>query len=91
MHLAARAFHLRQPVERLVELAAQCVDVDVALREQVARTAALLIEQRRQHVCRFDLLVVAPEREALGLAESGLELRGQLVHAHGLMALVFGY
>ena len=35
----------------------------------------------------LDLLVVATEREALGLGEPGLQLRGELVESH---AFYFG-
>ncbi len=61
MHLAAGALDLRQLVERLVELAAQRVNVDVALREQVARAAALLIADLLARI------VFAPEVLPVGI------------------------
>ncbi len=82
--LAARAFHLREVVDRLAELRAQPVDVGTRLVEQRPHRAALLVEQREHHVGGFDELVVAAERERLGVREGHLELAGQFVHAHGV-------
>jgi hypothetical protein len=49
----------------------------------VTDRAALLVEQRRQQVCRFDKLMVAPYREALGVAQGHLEFARQSIHPHG--------
>jgi len=46
------------------------------------RGAALLIEQRQHDVDRLDHVVVAPDRETLGIGQSLLQTRGQFIHAH---------
>ena len=82
MHLAGAALDLRQLVERGDEVGAQPCDVAARLLQHRARPAALLLEQGEQHVGRLDDLVVAPERERLGLGEGLLEAGGQLVLSH---------
>ena len=84
LDVAGRALHPRQAVERLAEGRAQLVDVDVGLCQQVAHRAAFLVEQRRHQVHRLDELVIAPDRQALGVLERQLELAGQFVHSHGI-------
>ena len=83
VHFAGVAFDLRQAVERLAELRAQQIDVGAGLVEQGPHRAALLVEQGRHHVQRLDVLVVAADRERLGIGQRQLELAGQFVHAHG--------
>jgi hypothetical protein len=82
VHLARVAFDLRQAVERLAELRAQQVDVDPGLVEQRPHGAALLIQQGRHDVQRLDVLVVAADRQRLGISQRLLESAGQFVHAH---------
>ncbi len=86
MNLAAGAFHLREVVERLAELRAQPVDVGTGLVEQRAHRAALLVEQRQHQVRGLDELVVAAERQRLGIGEGHLELAGQFVGSHEVRA-----
>ena len=74
---------LASAVERLAELRAQQVDVDAGLVEQGPHRAALLVQQGRHHVQRLDVLVVAADRERLGIGQRLLEFAGQFVHAHG--------
>jgi hypothetical protein len=83
VHLAAGAFDLRQAVERLAQLRAQQVHVGAGLVEQVPHRAALLIQQGRHHVQRLDVLMIAADRERLGIRQRQLELARQFVHAHG--------
>src|SRR5690606_3660449 len=82
VHLAPRAFHARQPVERLPELRAQQVDVRARLVEEVAHRAALLIQQGRHHVQRLDVLVVAADGERLRVRQGQLEFARQFVKTH---------
>ena len=65
------------------ELRAQQVDVDARLVEQRAHAAALLIQQREHHVRGLDVLVVAADRQRLGIGQRQLEFAGQFVHSHG--------
>ena len=83
MHVTRRALHRGQAVERLAERRAQLVDVDIRLRQQVTHRAALLVEQRHHQVRRFDELMVAPDRQALGVGQGHLEFAGQSIHPHG--------
>ncbi len=83
VHVAAGAFDLGQPVERLAELRAQQVHVDAGLVEQVPHGAALLVQQGRHHVQRLDVLMIAANSERLGISQRQLELARQFVHSHG--------
>jgi hypothetical protein len=82
VHITSRPLYLWQLVQHLAEPRAQQVDVDVRLRQQVPHRAALLIEQCRHQVGRLDELVVAPDRQALGICKCLLELAGHFVHSH---------
>jgi hypothetical protein len=81
--VAGLAGDLRQLVERLADAFAQQRRVDAGLREQRARAAALLVEQRGEQVHRFDDVVVAADGERLRVGERLLEARGEFVHPHG--------
>ncbi len=83
VHLAARAFHLRQSVERFTQLRAQRVDVGSALVEQRPHGAALLVQQGLHEVHGLDDLVVAPQGKRLRFLQRGLELGREFVLAHG--------
>ena len=83
MYVAAAALHRRQFLHGLAQLRTQQVHIDVGLREQMPHTAALLVEQRDQHMHRLDELMIAAHGEALGIGEGGLKFTGQFVHAHG--------
>ncbi len=80
--IARGALHLRQPVERHAELGAQLGDVAAGLGDQRPHGATLLLEQRQQHVRWFDDLVVAADREGLGIAQGLLEAGSQFVLSH---------
>ena len=80
---AGVAFDLRQPVERLAELRAQQIDVGAGLVEQRAHGAALLVQQGRHDVQRLDVLMIAADRQRLGIGQRLLEFARQFVHAHG--------
>ena len=69
LHVAAGAFHSRQAVQRLAELGTQQIDVDIGLSEQRSHRAAVLVEQSRHHMRRFDELVIAAHRQTLGVAQ----------------------
>ena len=83
MHVALAALHRWQALEHDAEPRAQLVDVDAGLRQQVARAAALLVEQRDEQVHRLDELVVAADRKALCILQRELEFAGEFVHSHG--------
>ena len=64
------------------ELGAQLRHIGAGLLEQRTRGAALLVEQRRHQVHRLDVLIVAADRQRLGIRQSRLEFGRQLVHSH---------
>ncbi len=74
---------LRQGVQRLGQPLAQHRHIDPRLGQQRARAAALLVEQRSEHVHRFDDVVVAAHGQRLCVRQRLLETRGELVHPHG--------
>ena len=83
LHVAGiPAGHGGQPRQHLAELRAQRADIDPGLGKQRSHAAALLIEQRDQHMQRFDELVVVAERQALRLGQRRLQPCCQLVHSH---------
>ena len=83
LDLAVRALDLRQARDRLVERRRQPLDVDAGTLQQRTRRAVLLREQCVEHVDRLDELVVAPDRDALGIGQRFLELGGEFVDSHG--------
>ena len=80
--VAFLALDRRQLVQRLAQARAQRGDVDAGLRKQRRRGTALLVEQRRHQVHRFEHVVVAPDRQRLGVGQCLLEARSQFVHPH---------
>ena len=82
VHLATRPFDARQATQRFVHPRAQSLDVDPGRTEQVARRAALLIQERRHDVQRLDELVIAPDGETLRVGERVLEHGGEFVEPH---------
>ncbi len=64
---------LRQAVERLAETRAQQVHVGAGLRQQRPNGTALLVDQGEQHVKGLEELVVATDRQRLGVRECRLE------------------
>jgi hypothetical protein len=51
--------------------------------------AAVLVQQRDHEVNRLDELVIAPDRQTLGIRQRHLELAGQLVHPHANLSPLF--
>ncbi len=83
MHLASRsALHPGQLFQRLAELCPQRVHIHSGGRQQRPHAAALLVEQRQKQMNRFDIVVIAPDRERLGIGQRHLKLVGQFVHSH---------
>ena len=82
LHVAGHSGDPWQRVQRDTELRSQRVHVDPCLGEEVPDRGALLVEQRRHHVHRFQELVVAAQREAPGVRQRHLELGRELVHSH---------
>jgi hypothetical protein len=83
MDLAWRALDLGEFVERAGEIGSQTLQVAARLDEQWFDRAALLVDQRQQHMRGLDDLVVAAEGERLGVAEPLLESFGEFVLTHG--------
>ena len=85
-----RALDLRQPVEQRQQPRAQLVDVRAGLHQQRAHRAARGVQQRQHDVRGLEELVVAAERQRLGVGQRLLKAAGELVHAHGDSALQVG-
>jgi hypothetical protein len=82
MDFARRAaLDLRQPVERLREARLEGARIAARLADE-ARDPVLLLEERQQQVLGLDCLVVAADREALGLGDGLLQPRGEFVETH---------
>ena len=84
LHLAGRAFDLGQLFNQSNEISSEQRRVAARLGDQAGDAAAFLAEQREQQVLGLDVLLVVPEREALGLAQRFLQLGGEFVETHGL-------
>src|SRR5438105_3803507 len=82
VYLAGGALDLGQPVEERQQPRAQLVDVGPRLHEQRAHRAARAVEHRQQDVRGLDELMIAAERERLGVGQRLLKAAGELVHAH---------
>jgi hypothetical protein len=52
------------------------------VRKQRSRGTVLLREQRRQQMNRFDVLVVVPDSQALGVGERFLKFGSEFVDSH---------
>ncbi len=84
VYVATSALHLGHLVQLFAQLGAQQVHVHIGLLQQVARGAALLVEQGHHDVGRLDVHMVAAQGQALGVGQGGLELAGQFFHAHAV-------
>ena len=84
LHVAAMALDLRQAVDDVGEQRAQPVDVDPRLDQQRPHAAALGVEHGQQQVRRLDELVVAADRQRLGVGQRRLKSAGEFVLAHKL-------
>ena len=82
-HVAAMPFDLGQAGQRLFQILAQARHIGPGPAEQRRRAAVILIEQGEQQVLRFDELLVAADRQALGIGQRLLELGGEFVDTHG--------
>jgi hypothetical protein len=67
VHFATGALDTRQPIEHLAQARAQGIEVRASLVEEGPDRAALLVEQGLQEVHGLDELMIAAERERLGL------------------------
>jgi hypothetical protein len=72
----------RQALEQLVHALREHRHVDLRLGQQRAGRAALLAEQGRHHVHRFEHVVVAAHGQRLGVGQRLLETRREFVHSH---------
>src|SRR5258706_562375 len=82
LHLPALAFDLRQARDRLLGRLPQPRNIDARAGQQRRAPAVFLVEQGGKQVQRFDERVVLPDGDALGIAQSFLELGGELVDTH---------
>ena len=64
---------------------------DARLGEHPVHRAALLLEQRGQHMNRLDELMIAPDGQGLRVGERLLEVGRQFVHPHSGTLLSFGW
>ena len=77
------ALHRGEMIQRVPDLGAQHVHVDLGLGQQWPDAASVLIQQSEHQVHRLDELVIAPKRQALGFRQRHLKLACQFVHSHG--------
>jgi hypothetical protein len=82
VHLAAGPLDLRHAIEQLPEMRTQQIHVRPGLVQQMTHGPTLLVQQGRHDVSRFDVLVIAPDREGLRVRQGELEFAGEFVHAH---------
>lgn len=80
---ARRPLDLGQALECGREISAQPRQIAAGLDEERTNRARLLIDEREQHVRGLYDLMVATEREGLGLAEALTEFFGEFVLTHG--------
>ena len=80
---------LAEPVERRVGAAADALGVGVRAAQDRGDDAAVLLEQRDEHVVRRDLRVAARGREPLGGDQGLLSLVGESIRAHRRRFLAF--
>ena len=83
MNVAGLTLHQRQPIQHLAQLGLQQIDVDTGFCQQVANHAARLVQHGRQQVYRLDKLVLAANRQRLGVRQRELKFACQFVHPHG--------
>ena len=79
---------LGQLVDERRHALAQLFVVRAGKLQEVGDGAALLVQQRRHKVRRFDERVVAPQGQALRLRQGLLKLACQFVCAHGRISSV---
>src|SRR5206468_1497670 len=77
------ALDLRQALEQPQQSRAQLVDVRTGLQQQRPHRAAGAVQHRQHHVRGLQELVIAAERERLGVGERLLQAAGEFIHAHG--------
>jgi hypothetical protein len=83
LDIAARARHLRQPLDRAVQGSLQPRHPHAGALEQRPARAVRLTDQGAQQVHRLDVLVVVVQGEALGIGQGLLELGGEFIQTHG--------
>jgi hypothetical protein len=83
LDLAAGAFHLGQPVHRRLQGGHQRGQARARLLQDRPRRAALLVDERGEHMHRLDVGVVVAQGQALGFLDGRLEGRGQFIETHG--------
>ena len=84
----AVSLQLGQLVDERRHALAQALVVRAGKIQEVGDGAALLVQQRRHKVRRFDERVVAPQGQALRLCQGLLKLACQFVCAHGRISSV---
>ena len=87
LHFAAMPFHLGQTLDRLLQRGLQRRDIAAGARQQRSCAAVGIVEQGQQQVLRLDELVVAADRQTLGIGQRLLELGGKFVETHESLLL----
>ncbi len=83
MHIPGGSGDGREPLERGAQLRAQLVHIDAGLYQQRPHRPPLAVQQGEQHVRGLEELMVAPERERLGVGQRLLKAAREFVHPHG--------
>jgi hypothetical protein len=87
LDLAARAFHLGQPVHGVLQASHQGRQAGAGLLQDGPGRAAFLVDQGGQQVHRLDIGVVVAQGQALGVLDGGLERGGEFVETHVLLPI----
>jgi len=74
MHIAGHAFNTGEVLQRLTQLGAQAVDIDIGLTQQMSHTAALLIQEGDHEMQGLNELMIPPHRQTLGIRQRHLKL-----------------
>ena len=82
LHVAVGALHLRQARDGIVQRRLQRLHMHAGTREQRARRAIVLGDERRQDVNRFDVLIVVTDGQTLRVGQCFLEFSGEFVDSH---------
>ena len=82
LDVAVGALHLRQARDGFVDSCLQGLNMHARTREQRARGAILLRNQRREHMHGLEILVAPADGDALRVGQGFLKFGGEFVDSH---------
>jgi hypothetical protein len=83
MHISGDTGNRGQLLYGLGQLRAHAIDVNAGRAEQMPYRTALLIQHGGHHMHRFDVLMIMPNGQALGVGQHFLKLACEFIHPHG--------